>query len=257
MDEKKRKRTRIMKTIGRIIKMILVLGIAVGITAALFYMGDSYPAGTEAHSYLETSGNAPGTSPAVQITDIEQGLFIDGPGTEHALVFYPGGKVEYTAYLPLLHRLAADGIDCYLVRMPANLAILGISKAEKIIRYNPYQHWYIGGHSLGGAAAAAFASKHADELEGVILLAAYPYKKLSGDLKVLELYGSRDMILSREKLQEAGRYLPADAVTEEISGANHAQFGDYGPQNGDGEAEISPQEQQEITAEKAEAMMLA
>ena len=34
-----------------------------------------------------------------------------------------------------------------------------------------------------------------------------------------------------------------------IPGGNHAQFGDYGPQRGDGEAVITPDEQQTQTAQ--------
>lgn len=34
-----------------------------------------------------------------------------------------------------------------------------------------------------------------------------------------------------------------------IEGGNHAGFGDYGPQQGDGEATISADEQQEIAAD--------
>ncbi len=257
MDERKRKRHRIFKRIGRIFRMILVLAIAAGITASLMYVGIAYHADETAQAYLDGPGQQEENASSVKILDIEQGLFLDGAGTENALVFYPGAKVEYTAYLPFLYRLAEDGIDCFLVKMPANLAVFGKNKAERIIRYNPYEHWYIGGHSLGGVMAADYAARHEEELDGVVLLASYPAKKLSGDLKVLQIYGSEDSVLDGEKLQEAKQYLPPNAVTEEIKGGNHSQFGNYGLQAGDGQAEISAQEQQTITAAKTEELILA
>ena len=71
------------------------------------------------------------------------------------LIFYPGGKVENTAYAPLLHDLAEDGILCVLVKMPCNLAVLDRNAADSIPeRFSEVTDWYIGGHSLGGAMAA-------------------------------------------------------------------------------------------------------
>ena len=46
------------------------------------------------------------------------------------LIFYLGGKVENTAYAPLLHDLAADGILCVLVKIPCNLAVLDMNAAD-------------------------------------------------------------------------------------------------------------------------------
>ena len=43
---------------------------------------------------------------------------------ELGLIFYPGGKVEYTAYAPLMRALADNGVLGVLVWMPLNLAVL-------------------------------------------------------------------------------------------------------------------------------------
>lgn len=45
-------------------------------------------------------------------------------------IFYPGGKVEYTAYIPLMERLASEGILCVLVKMPGHLAVLDRDAAK-------------------------------------------------------------------------------------------------------------------------------
>ena len=46
------------------------------------------------------------------------------------LIFYPGGKVEHTAYAPLLRVCAEKGLLCALVRMPGNLAVLDSNAAD-------------------------------------------------------------------------------------------------------------------------------
>ena len=227
--------------------LIVLIVIAVLVAGALWYLAGSYPASAEARSYLSTGED-------VTVSDIENGLFLDGPGTETALVFYPGGKVEYTSYLPLLYPLAKDGMDVFLLKMPADLAVFGKDRAGDIMAAHTYDHWYLAGHSLGGAMAAVFAAETEQPPEGLILLAAYPTKKLP-DIRVLELYGSEDRVLNREKLAEGCTYLPADAVVMEIPGGNHAQFGSYGPQKGDGTASISASVQQEVTVEMIEDLL--
>lgn len=46
------------------------------------------------------------------------------------LIFYPGGKVEHTAYAPLLRACAEQGLLCALIRMPGNLAVLDANAAD-------------------------------------------------------------------------------------------------------------------------------
>ena len=86
----------------------------------------------------------------------QNGNWVFAPESPTAgLIFYPGGKVENTAYAPLLHDLAEDGILCVLVKMPCNLAVLNRNAADSIPeRFSEVTDWYIGGHSLGGAMAA-------------------------------------------------------------------------------------------------------
>ena len=129
--------------------------------------------------------------------------------------------------------------------MPLNLAILGVGRADTILQKYSYPEWYIGGHSLGGAAAAMFAAGH--DLDGLVLLAAYPTKEV--DEPVLEIYGSRDRVLNAKRRDAGDSYLPEGSSVRVIEGGNHAQFGCYGEQKKDGSAEISPEEQQQRTVE--------
>ena len=101
------------------------------ITAGAVYFSNYYHASDSVREYRERSGS-------VTIREIPEGLLLDGPGDAHALVFYPGAKVEYTAYIPLLYTVSEAGTDCFLVRMPANFALFDINRASKIIGSYPY-----------------------------------------------------------------------------------------------------------------------
>ncbi|RKI43412.1 carboxymethylenebutenolidase [bacterium D16-51] len=220
-----------------------VLAIIIIFTVIVLYINDYYHSDESVQKYLDGNG-------AISVKEISDGLFLDGPGEEAAMIFYPGAKVEYTAYLPLLSKLAGKGIDCFLVKMPCNFAFLGKNKAEKIMESYSYKEWYLSGHSLGGAMAADYASGHLDALDGIVLLAAYPTKSLdSGSFSVVSVYGSGDGVLDMQKVEEGRELMPSDYTEICIEGGNHALFGNYGKQKGDHDAEISREEQQEQTVD--------
>jgi hypothetical protein len=163
--------------------------------------------------------------------------------TDTALIFYPGGKVEYSAYVPLLEKLSANGIVCVLVKMPFNLAVFNPTAADNIFALLPQiKNWYIGGHSLGGAMASNYASKHKNKLKGLILLGAYIYGDYS-PLNSLTLYGSNDGVLDKSKITYTNNVVV-------INGGNHAGFGNYGLQHGDLAATISVDEQQRLATQE-------
>ncbi|MCR4611163.1 MAG: alpha/beta hydrolase [Lachnospiraceae bacterium] len=186
---------------------------------------------------------------SVTVEQMEYGWFFDGPSKTDALIFYPGGKVEETAYAPLLHRMAKQGMDVCLIRMPFRLAVFGEDKADQIMKQYNYEKWYIGGHSLGGAMAASYAAEHPTQLSGVFMLAAYPTKTLDENINAVIIYGSEDGVLNMSKLEESKRYLPKNSKICVIEGGNHGQFGNYGKQDGDGDADITGTEQQQRTVE--------
>lgn len=185
----------------------------------------------------------------VTVTKTDYGYFFDGPSDSDALVFYPGAKVDETAYAPMLHLLAERGIDVCLVKMPVHLAIFGANKASSVIELYDYKNWYIGGHSLGGAMAANFAANHGAEFVGVILFAAYPTKQLNSNLREISIYGSEDGVLNMDNIEHGKAYAPDEYLEYKIDGGNHAQFGNYGAQKGDGTATISSEEQQELSVD--------
>jgi hypothetical protein len=97
--------------------------------------------------------------------------------------------------------------------------------------------------------ACSYASKNADKLAGVILLASYSTKDLSDtDLDIISIYGSLDKVLNMENYQENRTNL-GDVAEHIIDGGNHAYFGAYGEQRGDGEAQVTRDEQLRETAQ--------
>ena len=211
--------------------------LAICILTFVIYVNIYSKATDNARSYL-------GDSKIVDVSKTKTGYFFDGPGTEDALVFYPGGKVEHVAYAPLMHMLAEKGVDCFLVKMPFRLAVFGVNKADKILLAYDYENWYIGGHSLGGAMASAYAYENSHKIKGVVLLGAYSTKDIGNrGLEVLSIYGSNDKVLNMSKYEKNIFNLPKDFTEICIEGGNHALFGDYGKQKGDGTATITDNEQ--------------
>jgi len=162
-----------------------------------------------------------------------------------ALVFYPGGRVDFRSYAVPLHKIAAEGYLVVLLPVRLNLAVLDVNAAARVISAFPtIRHWAVGGHSLGGVAAAIYASKH-DDMDGLVLWASYPSNDAlkNSKIKVISIYGTRDMG-GVSAFEESRALLPVDTRYVVIQGGNHAQFGDYGIQPGDHEATIPGADQQ-------------
>lgn len=215
-----------------LISIIIIAIIAYGI----YYVNDYYHADGDALSYLNNT----------DVIETPNGLLLDGAGNETALIFYPGAKVEYTSYLPMLSELSKKGIDCYLVEMPYNIAFLGQNAADDIINEGNYSHYFMAGHSLGGVVASSYVNS-TNKTDGLILFAAYPTNEIQKP--VLSIYGSNDNVFSIDSYNQA-KPLMSNLTEFVIEGANHAQVGNYGNQTGDGVAKISSKEQQSQSIEK-------
>ncbi len=164
----------------------------------------------------------------------------------NGFIFYPGGRVDPRSYAVTARALAEQGNLVVIVPMPFNLAFFGSSRAQQVQAAFPQiQHWVIGGHSLGGVAAAMYAHSKPNSIDGLVLWASYP---TSGDsladsaLPVLSIYGTEDM--GRAQIEASKPLLPEATRWVVIQGGNHAQFGDYGPQPGDNPATVSRADQQ-------------
>jgi len=173
-----------------------------------------------------------------------------GDDINTGFILYPGGRVRAESYAVLCHRIASEGYLVVVPRMPLHLAVFDINAAEGLMREHPdIDHWVIGGHSLGGAMAAAFAERQPASVEGLILWAAFPGDNTDlreSGLEVLSIYGTRDGLATPEEITGAAEQLPEDTRWVEIQGGNHAGFGSYGRQRGDLSATISLESQQKI-----------
>ncbi len=234
-DKKKRK-----------IFLSITIPLVVLVLISAFYLGDFYRADSEAVSAFTVSQDV--TS---EIIDGNIRVY-KTENAETGLIFYPGGKVEYTSYEPLMMACAEKGIMCVLIEMPFNLAVFDVNAAEGIQEKFPeIKNWYVGGHSLGGSMAASFLESNTDKFQGLVLLASYSTVDFSEtDLKVLSVYGSEDNVLNMEKYEESKTNLPESFTEFVIDGGCHAYFGMYGAQDGDGTPTLSNTEQIKITAEK-------
>jgi hypothetical protein len=217
------------------ITLISILSLVLLLTSVFFiYVSDYYRADEVALAVMQREADLV----------VQDNLVILSPDTpsDTALIFYPGAKVEYIAYLPILEKIVQNcGITCILVKMPFNMAIFDVNAAGRIIDDFPdIKNWYVGGHSMGGAMASSYASKHQDKVEGLILLGAYIYGGYPAE-RALTVYGTFNASVA-EKID----YIDNIVV---IEGGNHAQFGNYGKQKGDPDATISSEEQQDIAVQ--------
>ena len=211
-----KKRTRIILSVC--LAVLLVIGIG-----SYAYLSDYYHAdetALEAMAYLTDSVQAEQDGDVI--------WFVPEDPTA-GLIFYPGGKVEHTAYAPLMRACAEQGMLCALVQMPGNLAVLSANAADGLQEeYPEIATWYIAGHSLGGAMAANYAAAHSEDFDGLILLAAYSTKDISQTtLRVLSVYGSEDGVLNRESYEKNRSNLPVDTTEVVLDGGCHAQFEVY------------------------------
>jgi len=233
-----------------IITTSVVLALAIIVGACAIYLGDYYRADNEAIGAFLPQGTTWKEEP-------DGTIIFEPEGATKGLIFYPGGKVEYTAYVPLMQACAEKGILCVLVEMPFNLAVFDINAADGIQKkYPEIEDWYIGGHSLGGSMAASYLADHAEDYEGLILLGSYSTADLSDtDLAVLSAFGSEDTVMNREKYEENKSNLPSDFTEYVIDGGCHAYFGMYGVQDGDGTPAITNEEQIRLTVENIVKIM--
>jgi len=223
-----------MKKNIRIAVIIIVSIVILSVGAFLIYASDYYRADDTAIAAMQIDS----------VTELGDRLIVVSPDTpgKTAMIFYPGAKVEYFAYLPLMEKIKdSSGIMCILVKMPFNMAIFDPNAAEEIMEQFPeIENWYVAGHSMGGAMASDYASNNQDKVKGLILLGAYIYGDFPEN-KALTIYGSFNTSVA-EKINYAENIVV-------IEGGNHAQFGNYGKQNGDVDAAISSEEQHSIAAE--------
>jgi hypothetical protein len=99
----------------KIILVVFAIIVIVFIGAGI-YVNDYYHASEEAIEAF-----VPVNSASVEIKKHDNNTVVYLPEKPTSgFIFYPGGKVEYTAYEPLMKELASEGVLCVLIEMPFN-----------------------------------------------------------------------------------------------------------------------------------------
>lgn len=261
---KKRSRKKELLVLG-ILLVVILLAAIVGfkIYTSNYYAADELS--------LELVQESVGKNVSCHTDDTGTVFLPKGQQVKAVIFFYPGGKVEYTAYSALMYELGDKGYICVLPRMPENLAFLRVDTMDAIMANYAQEmttvkdlDWYLAGHSLGGVAAAKYLTEataevgdrntgsgtKSDAFRGLILCASYPADDLSGlPLRFLSIRGSNDGVLNLKRYEESRKFWPADSAEKVIEGGIHSFFGCYGIQKGDGEPGITNMQQLETTAE--------
>jgi hypothetical protein len=230
-----------MRRHRRPLGILLVVVLLVAGTVGYLWLTDELDPMPEARAALESDAQ-------VTVSSDSWLTFAPTVPSNTGFIFYPGARVPVEAYAPSLRSIAEAGYLVVAVPMPFGLAVLSPDAADGVIDSHPdVESWVIGGHSLGGAMAAGYAHGH-DDIDGLALWAAYPAG--DSDLSTTEIdatsvYASEDGLATLDELEASASRLPADTAFVEIEGGNHAQFGWYGAQDGDGQATITRQVQQE------------
>lgn len=218
---------------------LLIIGIA-GFTGFYIWSQQTYEASGELSAYVD-----------MDEVGLEDNWLIFEPSerTKSGIILYPGAKVEPEAYSYYAQVLAENGYSVIIPKVNLNFAIFDINQAELIMEaFSDIENWFVGGHSLGGVAAASYAYDNLDNVEGIIFLGSYPSNSSNfseTDLPILSLYAENDGLTTIEKINETKHLLSSETTLYEVTGGNHAQFGMYGTQKGDGVATISAKEQQD------------
>lgn len=218
--------------------IVLVAFGLIGFAGFLVWTSNPYQPMPEARAALESDAN-------VQVQK-ESWLVFKPRASEPTtgLILYPGGLVDYRAYAPAAKSIAAQGYLVVIVPMPFNLAFFDANRANDVIaKYPAIKRWAIGGHSLGGVAAAMYVKSNPNAVNAIVFWASYPAESMvDSRVIVMSIYGTNDGGI--DQLRASRHLMPASTRWVEIQGGNHAQFGYYGMQAGDGTASISREEQQ-------------
>lgn len=171
--------------------------------------------------------------------------------TNQVLLFYPGAMVDPQAYVPLCRKLSESQIKVYLMKMPWRLASRGYKLPIALGLFSDTTKTYIlAGHSQGAKMAAQFVHENPGLIHNLVLIGTTHPRDISladSPIPVLKIYGSKDGVAPERSILDNRSKLPESTQWVRIEGANHAQFGYYGFQLGDDQAEISREKQQAET----------
>jgi predicted alpha/beta-hydrolase family hydrolase len=224
-------------------KLFRLIWVICGISFTIWLAYSTQSKGVERH-FTESNSSVQVLESADFYMFTPSGLF------RKVFIFYPGALVDPKAYVPLCRKIADHGYKVCLVKMPWRLASRGYRKPLGMKLFEDTTKKYIlAGHSQGAKMAAQFVYENPALIDGLILLATTHPRDidLSGiRIPVMKIYGLKDGVADPGDVVANKSKLPASTRYVSIEGANHAQFGYYGPQLGDDQADITLEVQQNI-----------
>lgn len=203
-------------------------------------------------------------NPAVTITSTDHSIVLEptGEASGSGLVFIPGAKVDPYAYMYKLSGIVeSSGVTVVITKPILNLAFFDQRPLSLFEGDAPdVSRWFVGGHSLGGVRACQLAESGGgnDAVAGLVLFGSYCANDLSGSgLDVLSIGGSDDGLSTAAKISAASAMLPAQTNFAQVDGLNHAGFGDYGVQPGDGVATLSSEQERSAITDLLQSVLSA
>jgi hypothetical protein len=170
--------------------------------------------------------------------------------SKNVIFFYPGALVDPFAYAPLCRKLSENDYQVMIIRMPWRMATKGYNKIKKLdLLKDKSKNFILAGHSQGGMMAAQFVYENPNIIDKLILLGTTHPRDIdlsNTSAKVLKIYGSNDGVAPKQKVINNKSKLPLNTTYIEIEGGNHSQFGYYGFQLNDSNADITQEKQQAL-----------
>lgn len=230
------------KGLGKRVPLIVLLLVIVALGIVVFrYFTTVHAADADVLNYFGKNA-----TDGIEVSYIDEGVFIDSAASDKAVIYYPGCKVEYTAYVPFCYELAKQGYDVFIVKVKLNFALFDKAAGQKIMDKYNYGSWILMGHSMGGIAISDFAAEKGNEVSGLVLLGAHGTADLTNtDIVTLVLYGSEDTVVQRKKVEKGRSFLAKEGNYHEVEipGGNHANWANYGTQAMDSEPKITKEQQ--------------
>lgn len=226
----------------------LLFGLLLSALAApLFAQGYTYPANGDAVDALESNL-------VIQVTNTPGFIRFDNKFVSKnvGLLIAPGAEVDPVAYARIARKIAGNGFSVVIDKTPSELVIAGVmpSMIGPIKQANAdIPSWALAGHSLGGVIAARYVAQNPGDftVKGLAMWASFPDPSMPisyrTDLAIASIYGELDCVLPKQNILGLAWTLPFNASFVQIDGGNHAQWGDYGLQEGDCEAGITTTQQ--------------
>ncbi len=167
------------------------------------------------------------------------------------VLFFPGGLVDPTAYVPLARGLSEAGYNLHIIKMPWRLSTKGYNQIKTLFDLQDEEKKFIlGGHSQGGKMAAQFVFENQDLIDGLFLLGTSHPRDIDLSplaIPTLKLYAEHDGLASVAEVKQNAHLLPENSQLNLLVGGNHSQFAHTGHLLTDGRATISLQDQQLAT----------